>query len=140
RPANPIAHHGQATSETKSIRRRAGVFMAIQSVCVPPDVEAIARMSMKYCRSSTAEIHRNAHAALPRIRMARHAMPRADVELHARCGGQARARAGEAAVTRAAMQAAASRAVAASHFCRASKCFSAQVPGCEVIESPAGSR
>jgi len=60
--------------------------MAIQSVCVPPDVEAIARMSMKYCRSSTAEIHRNAHAALPRIRMARDAMPRADVELHARGG------------------------------------------------------
>lgn len=44
--------------------------MAIQSVCMAPDVEAIARMSMKYRRNSIAEIHRDAHAALPRIGVA----------------------------------------------------------------------
>src|SRR6185437_11299538 len=83
RLARPTAHHGQATSETKSMRSGAGLFMAVEPVCICANVEAVGRMSMSGVRPSIAEIHRNAQATLPGVGMSNDVVAGADVELHA---------------------------------------------------------
>src|SRR6185437_4780259 len=45
RLASPTAHHGQATSETKSMRSGEDLFMALEPVWICTDVEAFKRMS-----------------------------------------------------------------------------------------------